>query len=160
MLKDMMDLSKAAGIKLLGRGGKEQEISGLLPNFKRVSSSLYDFERFYDGGVIRVEVKKQKNLQWFDSGKYYNLSKDDRDIFILFVLTDDKGSVDAILCVPLGKFINWLCENKREEGWTEEVMKKGHEWKSMGYKVQLKVPVKIRDIFTEKSGLFDVIYVR
>lgn len=75
-------------LRVAGRGGKERDIAEvLLPSAKRASSPVYDYE-IYDEKtnlLYRVEIKKQTNDQWFDIGKYYNLSESDREIVILLI---------------------------------------------------------------------------
>ena len=96
-------------IKIAGRGGKENEALRLLPGYRRASAPLYDFQSCR--GKHRVELKKQQNLQWFDAGKYHNLSKGERDITMLFVVHDGQ-SICNIYSISLGSMLDILCADK------------------------------------------------
>ena len=79
-LTDHLDLTAIADLRVGGRGGKESVLGPMLCGWRRVSAALYDYEIDTLTDVVRVEVKKQADLQWFDVGKYFNLSPGDRTI--------------------------------------------------------------------------------
>ena len=98
-LRPYVNISSLSGIRIGGRGGKEAILGKILPKWDRVGAPLYDYE-FSTGGnfgrlakkeVLRIEIKKQKDLQWFDIGKYYQIKKEDRNIWILFVMESKEG---------------------------------------------------------------------
>ena len=106
-----------------------------------------------------MEVKKQANLQWFDSGKYHNLSRDDRDIRILFLI-HKKGRIDLIAVTCLGEFLDWLFMNRASDGWNEEVLKVGADFKVRFPSLQFKARAHVATILKEAPELFDVLYRR
>jgi hypothetical protein len=153
----LVDLSRVRDLNLSGRGGRERDISALLPKWIRASATLYDYHVAHDGDTIRLEVKKQANLQWFDSGKYYHLSKDDRDIRVMFLIHDE-GDIVVILVAILGELIDWLCKNRSKDGWTDEVMKVAADFKNKYPSLQFKARAHIAAISEEAPQLFDVLY--
>jgi len=155
----MIDLTDVSALQVGGRGGSEESIGQLLPSWKRVNDPLYDFQVLHDGATLKLEVKKQKNLQWFDSGKYYRLSTSDRRIRLLFVCHDGKA-IEKILAVQLGEFIDWLCSHRQRDGWSEEVMKVAAEFKKRYPRLQFKAPAKISTIQQEAPDLFQIIWAR
>lgn len=155
----LIDLSCIENIDVKGRGGKEKEVSKLLPQWERVNKQLHDFEIEYQGVCKRLEVKKQRDLQWFDSGKYHNLSASDREITMLFI-NHKQGIISSLLATPLGNFIDWLCANRQNDGWTREVMEKAADFKKEFPSLQFKVKVNILSTFREYPKLFEIIYQR
>ena len=73
----IIDESMVLGLNIGGRGGKEASLLALFPDYERVSAPLYDFVNAKDS-KDRIETKKQANCQWFDIGKYHNLSDDEK----------------------------------------------------------------------------------
>jgi hypothetical protein len=106
--RELIDIGQIHLLNLSGRGGKESIIGSLLPerlgwsrckepNDKRLAD-------YINRNGLSVEVKKQDNAQWFDVGKYYNLSDADREIIMLFV-NHFKGSVIELAAIRLGGFL-------------------------------------------------------
>lgn len=155
--RTLIDVTHVAEIDMGGRGGKEQLFSTVLPKWQRVSAALYDYEIDYRAQNIRLEVKKQRNLQWFDSGKYFKLAASDRDIRKMFVIHED-GAIVLILVALMGEMIDWLCKNRKKDGWTDEVLKVGAEYKKRYPTLQFKAQVHVRTIYEENPQLFDVVY--
>jgi hypothetical protein len=100
--KELVAIDRVDDIDLAGRGGRERDVSVLLSKWRRVNAPLHDYEVERNGETLRLEVKKQANLQWFDSGKYYRLDESDRDIRILFLL-HEKVRIDVIAVTRLGE---------------------------------------------------------
>ena len=69
-------------INVGGRGGKEGIFAPVLTEYKRVSESLYDFVHVKNNSK-KIEIKKQQNLQWFDAGKYHDLTQDQKNILMM-----------------------------------------------------------------------------
>ena len=137
-----------AEINMGGKGGGEKAFAPALLDFKRVSACLFDF--LNEITQEKLELKKQKDLQWFDGWKYHNLSADDRNITMLFVLHDGK-KVASIYSMPLGTMIDTLLSDPEydESGWTPEVLQTLHTLKGTASKVQSKLPLKVKG-FIEK----------
>ena len=155
--EQLIDLARVADIDLTGRGGREKRIDDLLPEWKRVGAPLYDYEAEHAGVPYRLEVKKQQNFQWFDSGKYYRLSETNRNIRVMFLL-HDKGRITHILVVCLGDLIDYLCEYYKKDGWTDEVMKIAADFKLSYPSLQFKARAPIKTIFEKNRELFEVHY--
>ncbi len=145
-----MNLNKnaIAKVNVGGRGGKEGIFAPVLTEYRRVSESLYDFVHVKDSS--KVEIKKQQNLQWFDAGKYHDLTVDQKNIMMMFV-NHVKGSVKSIYTISLGEFIDTLCSDSsyQEDGWTKENIKACHVQKIAFPRMQVKVPLKVLD-FVER----------
>lgn len=95
-----------------GRGGKEQEILFCFKNnLVRQNGILYDCMDVDNNE--KYELKKQRNLQWFDPRKYFNLSDDDQKITIVFLLIDKIGYCDMVVTVNLGDFVNKIFHNEQ-----------------------------------------------
>ena len=153
--KSLVDLSKIPN-KIGGQGGFEHLFTDFFHLWKRVNAPLYDFHIDTPSGAVKVELKKQDNLQWFDSGKYHDLSPEDRSIVMMFVL-HRKGTVDRIIATTLGEFIDWLSINKSNDGWNSEVIGIGSSFRKQYPRLQFKAPVFIRHMFKVAPELFDVI---
>lgn len=124
--RNLLDLDRINEINLAGRDGRGRDVAILLPKWTRVNAPLHDFEIDYRGETLRVEIKKQADLQWFDSGKYHQINRQDRNIRILFLI-HEKDRVDIIAVTCLGEFLDWLFENRKSDGWNEDVLRIGEE---------------------------------
>jgi hypothetical protein len=156
---ELIDIARIDDIDLAGRGGRERDVSNLLLRWRRVNAPLHDYETEVGGEVLRLEVKKQANLQWFDSGKYHRLDQHDREIRIMFLL-HEKGRIDVIAITLLGEFLDWLFKNRESDGWNEEVLKLGADLKTRYPSLQFKAPAHIATILNDAPDLFDVLYRR
>jgi len=157
----LLDLRQVDNINLEGRGGKEKHFSLLLPMWKRSSSALYDYELEYEGQLLKLEIKKQANEQWFDSGKYYLLNEFDRNIILLLV-NHLKGRIDLIAAICLGGFIDLLLseEQYRAHGWNEEVMSVAADLKRKYPSLQFKAKVRIGNMIREHRHHFQILFER
>jgi len=92
-------------INFLGKGGKEQEILTCFQNkLVRRNGVLFDCQELDTGD--KYELKKQRDLQWFDPRKFFNLSKEDREIIIVLLLIEATGYCDMIATIKLGDFVD------------------------------------------------------
>lgn len=157
--RQLIDIERVNDINLAGRGGHERDLSILLSRWNRVNAPLYDYEIELGGEKLRLEIKKQANLQWFDSGKYHGLDQHDRDIRIMFLL-HEKGRIDVIAVTCLGEFLDWLLKNRESDGWNEEVLKIGADLKTRYPSLQFKARAHIATILNAAPDLFDVLYRR
>lgn len=157
--RDLLDIARIDEVNLTGRGGRERDVAMLLPKWTRVNAPLHDFEIENQGETFRIEVKKQANLQWFDSGKYHQLDQQDREIRILFLI-HEKGRINTIAVACLGEFLDWLFENRKSDGWNEEVMRTGSDFKRRFPSLQFKARAHIATILDDAPELFDVLYRR
>jgi len=155
----LIDIVRVDDIDLAGRGGRERDVSMLLSRWHRVNAPLHDYEIEVGGEKFRLEVKKQANLQWFDSGKYYGLNQNDRDIRMMFLL-HEKGRINVIAVTCLGEFLDWLFKNRESDGWNEEVLKIGADFKRRYPSLQFKACAHIATMLNAAPELFDVLYGR
>ena len=143
-----------------GRGGKESVLLPLLPEYERTSAPLYDFVSSHDPSD-RIETKKQANCQWFDIGKYYNLSSAECQIKMMFLI-HDKGSINLIFFVSLGKMLDLLCSDPewQKHGWTADNIKTCSELKESFPSMQVKVKLSVKSFYKKYHNHFETVYVR
>ncbi len=140
-----------------GRGGAEESIGELLPAWTRVNHALYDYQIDHAGSQVRLEVKKQRNLQWFDSGKYYRLDASEKRIYLMFVMHEG-GVIRRLLVSRLGEFIDWLCAHRKADGWASEVMEMAALFKTRYPTLQFKACAQIATIARQAPDLFEVLW--
>jgi|TARA_Y100000034_G_scaffold2461_1_gene3004 hypothetical protein len=153
----MIPINKTAAtaICLEGRGGKEKEILKTLPpGTISVGKPLHDYEWY----AVRIESKKQQNLQWFDVGKYHNLSPEEKKILMLFYVFKKGCGLLHIYCISLGQMLEHLCTDAayQTDGWTWENIETCYQQKKKFPKMQAKVPLKVKG-FAEKYNLEDLL---
>ena len=144
-------------INMGGRGGGEKVFAPALTDYRRVSKSLYDFVN--EDTQEKIELKKQKDLQWFDGWKYHNLSEDDRNITMMFVMHDGQ-KVSSIYSVSLGAMIDALLADAEynKSGWTADVLESLNTLKNNAPKVQSKLPLKLSGFIKKYRHLFTLEY--
>ena len=146
--------------KIGGRGGKEGLIRGLFHNrLEKVNGELHDFV----SGKFRYEIKKQMNQQWFDISKYHNLSDEDKNIILVFVMWNGKtGLCTTIVTITLGKFLNLVLDNENhkciEYGWTRDNIKILNDIKKVSPKIQAKAQLYMKTFIENYKCNFNVIY--
>lgn len=154
-----LNLNILKGINLMGKGGKERLIKTILSKgwirkeTKRGKGigSIHDFLNTVLS--LKLEVKKQKDLQWFDPGKYDNLTEEEENILILFiVLNEEKKVCDVCFTVRTGDFI--------KSSFTKEQLKDSREYKAKYPKTQMKHGIKIRKWFKENRDKVNILYIR
>ena len=119
-----------------GRGGKEQQIiSCFKNNLVRQNGVLYDCIDLENNE--KYELKKQRNLQWFDPRKYFGLSDEDQKITVVFLLINKSGLCDLIVTVNLGKFVN--------EIFSKEQLKDANIYANKYPKDQIKSGISVRE---------------
>lgn len=156
-VREHMDLSAISTMNLAGRGGKENLVGALLPGWQRVNEALYDYHK--PSHQLRAEIKKQANLQWFDVGKYYQISDSDRDIWMVFI-NHREGIVSSILGARLGAFCDSLLSHPyyQKLGWHPEVLSVAHKFKNDFPALQFKVKAEILRVDRDFPQLFERIY--
>lgn len=144
-------------ISIGGKGGCEKLISRIFINARKVNSPLYDFEIDYRNKTYKIEVKKQNNKQWFDSGKYHNLSDDDKSIIFVFIFHKN-GKIHKIAATTFDEFITWMKKNKKKDGWCDEVTRVGALFKIKYPTLQFKAKAEMLNVINQAPELFDKIY--
>jgi hypothetical protein len=155
-----LDKNVIAEMDMSGKGGGEKKFAlALKPGWVRASASLYDFLNVSNND--KLELKKQKNQQWFDGWKYHNLSPEDKQIIMLFVIHDGRH-VEYIRSIPLGEMIEILLNNDEynEAGWTAEILEKEYNLKKIAPKRQSKLPIKVRKFIEKYENRFTLHYER
>jgi hypothetical protein len=156
-----LDEKIIAEMDMSGRGGGEKKFApALSSDWKRVSASLYDF--INEATNERLELKKQKDAQWFDGWKYYNLSPEDQRIIMLFVVHDGGRNVVSIHSIPLGDMIKILLNDDEynESGWTAEILEIEYNLKKIAPKRQSKLQIKVKKFVEKYENHFTLHYER
>ena len=133
-----------------GKGGKESQIlSCFTNNLIKENGELFDC--IDDDTKEKYELKKQKNLQWLDPRKFYNLSNDDKKIIMIFVLYDDSsGLCDTIATIRLGDFV--------KIAYMEEHLKSAKNYAKKFPKDQIKSSIKIRDFIKDNEDSVEILW--
>tara|TARA_R100001594_G_scaffold143035_1_gene190596 strand:- start:266 stop:745 length:480 start_codon:yes stop_codon:yes gene_type:complete len=140
-----------------GRGGKEAAALSLFANdLTRINHVLFDA---IDPLGNKFEFKKQANLQWFDIGKYYNLTQEEKNIYMVF-LVHKNGELEKVATIRLGKFIERLTSSPKhaEDGWTKKTIRFMHEIKKIHPRFQTKAPLKVKQFLSDNSDVVEVLY--
>ena len=155
----IIDESMVLGLNIGGRGGKEASLLALFPDYERVSAPLYDFVNAKDS-KDRIETKKQANCQWFDIGKYHNLSDDEKKINMMF-LVHDKGTIKHIFRVNLGDMLNILCSDPdhQKSGWTFENIQQCAILKNKYPSMQVKVKLNVKSFHKKYEKQLETLYI-
>ena len=154
--------SIAPTVNVGGQGGKEKILTSIFKDVKVVSEPLFDAVTTTG---VKLEFKKQADLQWFDVGKYYNLREEDREILMTFILTGSKelkGKIDCIFTIPLGRFIDILTttEKYKRDGWEHSNIEMCHNQKKKYPTQQAKLQVKVRQFLKDNLEDVDMLWVR
>jgi len=155
----IIDEKVVLGLNIGGRGGKEASLLPLFPDYERVSAPLYDFVNSKDS-KDRIETKKQANCQWFDIGKYHDLSEDDKGISMMF-LVHDKGTIKHIFRVSLGNLLDILCSDPEHQksGWTFDNIEQCSILKSKYPSMQVKVKLNVKSLYKKYEKQLETLYV-
>ena len=146
MLK--VNLETIKSVDLSGRGGKEELVTSLFENrLRRSSKSLYDLVDLDTGE--RYELKKQKDLQWLDPSKYYQLTLDEESIVMIFICYSSRG-VDLIYTCLLGDLV-------REE-YSNEVIEACRKVRAVDASIQTKKGLKTRSFFERNPQICKLVY--
>ena len=166
----IINKNKVANVNLAGRGGKEKQITEIFTTNNigctRINESLYDIVQ----GTHRIELKKQADTQWFDIGKYHEISDIDKDIDMVFVLTSKgrkndickAGYVEKIFSIKLGELLDILISGKtyNDWGWTLDNIKTCHQQKIKYPTQQAKVKIEVRKFFKQNKSKFNILWER
>ena len=165
----MIVINKTAAreVNLSGRGGKETLLSKVFENTQRVNAELYDLKDT-DGSLL--ELKKQADTQWFDAGKYHDLSKINKQIEMVFILTSKgrksdpvkKGMIEKIFTIKLGHLLEILTSTKKYQkwGWEWPNIQLCYEQKQKYPSQQAKVKIEMRDFLKENKKDCTIIWQR
>jgi len=144
-----IDHNKINFVYFKGKGGKEQEIlSCFTNNLVRKSGRLIDCQDVDTGE--RYEFKRQKNRQWFNPRKFTNLSDDDKNITIVFVLTDHTDHCDEITTVKLGDFV--------KRCYSSEQLRDANRYAKKYPKDQIKSGIDVREFIKNNSDVVKTIW--
>ena len=134
-----------------GRGGKEQQIlASFKNNLVRKNGILYDCVDLETNE--KYELKKQKNLQWFDPRKYFGLSVEDQKITIVFLLINENGYCDMIAIVKLGDFVNKI--------FSKEQLSDADNYAKKYPKDQIKSGILIREFIKKYPRIIRILWKR
>ena len=146
-------------VNLGGRGGAENKIKRVFRGMTRVNAELFD-ATLKDG--TRLEFKKQRDLQWFDAGKYHNLSSEDGDILMTFILTTKKSKTKKIKSIPLKDFLDILTTTEAHQihGWEWSNIETCYSQKKKYKTQQAKIKVGVRKFLENNREKVDVLWTR
>ena len=134
-----------------GRGGKENQVIACFKNnLIKENGELFDCVDAETGK--KYELKKQKNLQWLDPRKFFNLSEDDKNITMVFLLYDSLGFCDIIATIKLGSFV--------EQVYSKEHLESAKYYAKKFPKDQIKSGIKIRDFLKNYDGKMNILWQR
>jgi hypothetical protein len=143
-----IDKEKIKDTNFSGQGGKEKEYAKILgESWDRVSEKLFDFHNRKTNQ--RLEMKKQKNIQWLDPTKYTCLSDEEKGIPMHWVCYDSSGQVDLILQSTTQQMVEAM-------RWDDEYLSSVQSFYKPARRTQIKEPIKVRD----HKESFEVIYER
>jgi len=148
-----INLYNLSNLNLEGRGGSEKifSLKVFSNSWKRESCKLHDFRNTQTG--ILIELKKQQTGQWFDPGKHYLLSEEEKNTLIMFCLWDKKtGAVDALFTTRTIDFIQ-SCFPPQQIKYTFELTQ-------MFPGQQSKVTINIRKWFHNNRDKVNLLYIR
>ncbi len=125
-----------------GAGGKEKEIVDCFEDLIVTSKQLYDA---VDDNGNRYEFKKQRDTQYFDTGKYGSLSEEEKEIWMVFI-QHEKGSINNVQKIRLGELLKLLGDdaNHAKNGWSDEAIQMDYLLKNKYPKKQLKTPLNVK----------------
>lgn len=148
MLRPRFEKLKIANVA--GAGGKEREIVECFEDLVVTSQELYDA---VDEHGNKYEFKKQNDTQYFDTGKYGNLSEEEEKIWMVFI-QHEKGLVNNVQKIRLGELLKSLGDNKEfaELGWSEEAIQMDYELKQRYPKKQLKTRLAVKKFLKDYDG--------
>lgn len=154
-------------VNLGGKGGKEALLKKVFKKISRKNAELFDA---VTANGTRLEFKKQTNTQWFDAGKYHNLSEDDGSILMTFILTTKMskrkktpaGLIERIFTISLKDFLQILTTTKKhqDDGWEWSNIKTCYEQKKKYKTQQAKIKVDIRTFFDDNKEKTQIIWER
>jgi hypothetical protein len=158
---ELFDLSEINSVNVGGHGGAEREISRLLPKWRASNSALSDFTAEWRDHTLHLEVKKQERMQWIDLGKWADLTPEARRILVMFI-DHTKGKIDEIRIIPLGVLVDklFMHEHYRARGWNEECFAMVRNLRRHEPKIQIKVPLIMRELDEDLRNDWQVLYCR
>ena len=156
---------EVTSVNLSGKGGKERLLNRVFEGIVRKSESLYD--AITPNGT-KLEFKKQANTQWFDAGKYHNISKEDESILMTFVVISKAtknrkaGEIDYIFTMQLVDFLEILTSTKKhqDDGWERDNIETCYNQKKRYKTQQAKIKVDIRDFYQDNKDKVELIWKR
>lgn len=127
----------------------------------RKNAPLYDAISTFQGNHL-IEMKSQQNTQWFDIGKYHELTSIDRSITMLFVMHTGKEVVDEIWEIPFGEFLDIVCSDEvfQKDGWTNSAIQSSAALKLEYKSIQLKAKLNLRTFQTRHPRACHILWQR
>ena len=133
-----------------GRGGKENEVISCFSN-NLIKENGILFDCIDIDTKKKYELKKQKNDQWLDPSKFFNLSEDDKQITMVFILYDkNSGLCDMIATISLGDLVKTTFTNEHLESAEKHVKRFPKD--------QIKSSIKIRDLVKNNKDHVKIIW--
>ena len=153
-----LDEKKIPALNIAGYGGCEKTLAPIFLGYKHVDKPLHDFEHCKNPTDM-IEVKKQVNCQWFDIGKYHDISPHERQIKMTFALHKE-GRIITLFYIPLGKMLELLCSDPeyRKYGWTQENIEECAALKRSFPSMQVKVKLPVKTFYKKYQRSVETVY--
>ena len=158
---------QAKQVNLGGKGGKEALLKKVFKDIERKNAELFDATT---KSGIKLEFKKQSNTQWFDAGKYHNLSEENGSILMTFIITTKEnkrkkiqaGLIERIFTISLKDFLQILTSTKKhqEDGWEWSNIETCYNQKKKYKTQQAKIKVDVRTFFDDNKQKTQVLWDR
>ena len=132
-----------------GKGGKEKQIIPCFKN-KLVKKSGKLFDCIDIDNNEKYELKKQKNQQWLDPRKFFNLTKEEGRIIMVFVLCDTSWHCDMIATTSTADFA--------ERAFSLQKLQDAHNYAKKYSKDQIKSGIKIRELIKSNEDAVKIIW--
>ena len=141
-----------------GSGTEKQLLPLFCEGTKRVNAKLYDFQQ---PSGLKIETKKMLDQQWFDIGKYYNLSQDEKEIVMLFILHDNGKINNKLYSIKLGEFLNICCNDVdlNKYGWDWDNIKIQSQQKQKYKNFQTKTLIRMKKFIKKHESKFNIFSV-
>ena len=144
-------------------GGKEgliQNPERWIRDSRKESRPLYDTISTFKGNY-RIELKTQQNLQWFDIGKFHELSAEDLAVELLFLMHSGEEKLESVWNIRFDNLLDLALADSEcvKGGWTVDAIKRSAELKKDYPRVQLKAPLYIRAFRERHLNSFQILWM-
>lgn len=158
---DILISQRLAELPLKGENGLIQNPDKWIRDSEKQCRALYDAISSFKGDH-RIEIKTQKDLQWFDIGKFYQLSAEDSAIEIVFLMHSGQETIDTIWNIKLGDLLKLAISDPdyAQSGWTLDAIKRASQLKNDHPKLQLKAPLYVRSFHKRYLDMFQILWTR
>lgn len=158
-LREYINIEKIKGLMLDGKGGKDKELTAVLKNSRRISNPLYDAILLHKNKEYKIEIKRQRNTQWFDICKYYNLKAEEKKIVMLFFMTED-SLITRVVAISLDDFLSLMLSlvPMGAHGWKNNIIETAAQLKKECPTIQFKAKANIKNLIKNYPKKFTTVH--